>query len=289
MYGYVLPLKSKIRQQDYILFRAFYCGMCKTTGALFGQWARYTVNYDTAFMAALVSDCLDFPEEIDKRACIGHPFSRTPMELRNELLEKLSCANVILAYYKVLDDVTDGSRKARVALKIMKKAYDKAKTMLPGADEIVRDGYDRLRRMEQNNEKMLDRVCDCFAALLKNLFALLLGDKANEPVLSLAYNIGKFVYIADALDDIDEDAADGNYNVFIAAMGEYESRAAFVGKHRAQLEFIFASTVNKAIAAFNDMSFTQSYSLLENIIYYGLRDETEKLLSAEKKLPRPKI
>ncbi len=289
MYGYVLPLKSKIRQQDYILFRAFYCGMCKTTGALFGQWARYTVNYDTAFMAALVSDCLDFPEEIDKRACIGHPFSRTPMVLRNELLEKLSCANVILAYYKVLDDVTDGSRKARVALKIMKKAYDKAKTMLPGADEIVRDGYDRLRRMEQNNEKMLDRVCDCFAALLKNLFALLLGDKANEPVLSLAYNIGKFVYIADALDDIDEDAADGNYNVFIAAMGEYESRAAFVGKHRAQLEFIFAFTVNKAIAAFNDMSFTQSYSLLENIIYYGLRDETEKLLSAGKKLPRPKI
>ena len=289
MYGYVLPLKSKIRQQDYILFRAFYCGMCKTTGALFGQWARYTVNYDTAFMAALVSDFLDFPEEIDKRACIGHPFSRTPMVLRNELLEKLSCANVILAYYKVLDDVTDGSRKARVALKIMKKAYDKAKTMLPGADEIVRDGYDRLRRMEQNNEKMLDRVCDCFAALLKNLFALLLGDKANEPVLSLAYNIGKFVYIADALDDIDEDAADGNYNVFIAALGEYESRAAFVGKHRAQLEFIFASTVNKAIAAFNDMSFTQSYSLLENIIYYGLRDETEKLLSAEKKLPRPKI
>lgn len=289
MYGYVLPLKSKIRQQDYILFRAFYCGMCKTTGALFGQWARYAVNYDTAFMAALVSDCLDFPEEIDKRACIGHPFSRTPMVLRNELLEKLSCANVILAYYKVLDDVTDGSRKARVALKIMKKAYDKAKTMLPGADEIVRDGYDRLRRMEQNNEKMLDRVCDCFATLLKNLVALLLGDKANEPVLSLAYNIGKFVYIADALDDIDEDAADGNYNVFIAAMGEYESRAAFVGKHRAQLEFIFASTVNKAIAAFNDMSFTQSYSLLENIIYYGLRDETEKLLSAEKKLPRPKI
>ena len=289
MYGYVLPLKSKIRQQDYILFRAFYCGMCKTTGALFGQWARYTVNYDTAFMAALVSDCLDFPEEIDKRACIGHPFSRTPMVLRNGVLEELSCANVRLAYYKVLDDVTDGSRKARVALKIMKKAYDKAKTMLPGADEIVRDGYDRLRRMEQNNEKMLDRVCDCFAALLKNLFALLLGDKANEPVLSLAYNIGKFVYIADALDDIDEDAADGNYNVFIAAMGEYESRAAFVGKHRAQLEFIFASTVNKAIAAFNDMSFTQSYSLLENIIYYGLRDETEKLLSAEKKLPRPKI
>ena len=76
---------------------------------------------------------------------------------------------------------------------------------------------------------------------------------------------------------------------FVAAFGNCENRAAFVEKNRCDIEFMFASTINKAIAAFNDMTFTQSYSLLENIIYYGLRDVAEKLLSAEKKLPRPKI
>lgn len=289
MYGYVLPLKSKIRQQDYILYRAFYCGMCKTTGALFGQWARYSVTYDTAFMAALVSDCLAYPEEISEQSCLGHPFSKSPMIQQNELLERLAAVNVILAGYKLLDDVTDGGKKARVALKIFRKAYNKARDMMPQADAIVKDGYERLRICEKSGEKIIDKAGDCFAGLMKKLFSLILGDKAGDDVLSLAYNIGKFVYIADALDDLDEDAASGNYNPFIAAFGEYENRACFIEKNRSEIEFIFASTVNKAIAAFNGMTFTQSYSLLENIIYYGLRDVSEKLLSAEKKLARPKI
>lgn len=289
MYGYVLPLKSKIRQQDYILYRAFYCGMCKTTGALFGQWARYAVTYDTAFMAVLASECLDYPEKIDKCACVGHPFSKTPMIMRNPLLEKLAAINVILAYYKLKDDVTDGKKKARAALKLFSKAYNKAKALAPGADEIVKDGYERLRRCEIANESVPDRVCDCFASLLKDLFCLILGDKAGDAVCSLVYNVGKFVYIADALDDITDDVRSGNYNPFVAAFGNCENRAAFVEKNRRDIEFMFASTINKAIAAFNDMTFTQSYSLLENIIYYGLRDVAEKLLSAERKLPRPKI
>ena len=289
MYGYVLPLKSGLRQQDYILYRAFYCGMCKTTGALFGQWARYAVTYDAAFMATLVSDCLNYPEKIDEQACVGHPFKKTPVIVRNPLLEKLASANVILAYHKLLDDVTDGSKKARIALKIFKKAYNKAKEIFPGADETVSSGYAKLRECEINGETVFDKASDCFAALLRELFALVLEDKATDAVMSLAYNVGKFVYIADALDDYDEDAESGNYNAFAAAFGKFGSRKEFMEKNRRDVEFIFASTVNRAIAAFNKMTFTQSYSLLENIIYYGLRDVSERLLAADKKLARPKI
>ena len=135
----------------------------------------------------------------------------------------------------------------------------------------------------------MDVIADCFASLLKRLFALMLGDKATDAACSLAYNIGKFVYVADALDDIDEDFASGNYNPFLAAFGNYTDRVKFINDNRAELEFIFNSTVNRAIAAFNDMKFTQSYSLLENIIYYGLRDEVERLFASTKKLPRPKV
>lgn len=289
MYGYVLPLKSKIRQQDYILYRAFYCGMCKATGSTFGQCARFAVTYDAAFMATLVSDCLNWPEEIKQSSCVGHVFRKTPMIVENQLMVRLAAVNVILAHYKLADDVLDGKKNARAALKIFKKAYNKAVTLEPMADEIVRRGYERLRAEELAGERIIDKVAHCFASLLKELFALLLGDKANEAVLSLAYNVGKFVYVADALDDLEEDAESGNYNPLIAAYGKFESRRDFIEKNRREIQFLFASTVNKAIAAFNDMTFTQSYSLLQNIVYYGLRDEAEKLLAAEKKLPRPKI
>ena len=45
----------------------------------------------------------------------------------------------------MLDDVTDGSRKARVALKIMKKAYDKARTMRQGSFYTTPNGKDGLK------------------------------------------------------------------------------------------------------------------------------------------------
>ena len=107
--------------------------------------------------------------------------------------------------------------------------------------------------------------------------------------MSLVYNIGKFAYVADALDDVDEDFESGNYNPFLAAYGNYADRRQFIRDNRSELEFTFNSTVNRAIAAFNDMKFTQSRDLLENIIYYGLRAETELLFASDKKLPRPKI
>ena len=116
MYGYVLPQKKIIRQQDYILYRAFYCGTCKTTGKLFGQWARYAVGYDAAFMAALLSDQLDYPQKITEQNCLGHPLKKTPMVESNQFMEKIAAANAILARWKLYDDKTDGDKKARVAL-----------------------------------------------------------------------------------------------------------------------------------------------------------------------------
>lgn len=289
MFGYVLPYKTNMRQQDYILYRAFYCGMCKTVGDVFGQLPRYSVTYDAALMCALVSDCLDYPEEIREMSCVGAPFKKKPMIVRNELMEKLAAVNIILCRHKLHDDFVDGGGKSRLALKLISKAYNKAKSMQPEADKIVADSYESLRKCELAGEKSVDKVSHCFASMMRDLFACLLGDKAGDAVLSLAYNIGKFVYIADALDDIDEDVKSGNYNPLLSAFGNYVSRRQFIDDNRDELDFMFASTVNRAISSFNRMIFTQSRSLIENIVYYGLRDKTEQLFASDKKLDRPRI
>ncbi len=289
MFGYVVPVKSKLSQQDFVLYRAFYCGMCKTIGSLFGQLPRYSVSYDSAFLAALVSDCLDYPEEIKLSACVGNPFKKKPMIAQNELMEKLAAVNIILCRYKLFDDVVDGKTDAKIAMKFFAKAYKKSVQMMPEADEIVKIGYENLRNCETSGCDSVDRVGHCFANMLKKLFALILGDRGDEHVLSMVYNVGKFIYIADALDDIEEDKKSGNYNVFLISYGKFENRRQFIEDNRAELEFLFASTVNKAIAEFNARKYTQSYTLLQNIVYYGLRDKTEQLFASDKKLDRPRI
>ena len=289
MFGYVTPDKSQIRQQDYVLYRAFYCGICKTIGDRFGQFARYTVSYDSAFLGALISDCLDYPQKIEEQSCIGNPFNKKPMIVTNPLMEKISAVTVILARYKLRDDVIDGDKSKRVAIKILSGAYNKAKEIAPECDKIVAYWYDELRKCEKSGETSVDKVSHCFAMMMKNLFADLLQDKADDNILSLAYNIGKFVYIADALDDVDEDFKSGNYNALLSAYPGYENRRQFIEDNKKDLEFLFAFTVNKAIASFNDRKYNQSYSLLENVIYYGLRKKTQELFYSQDKLPRPKI
>lgn len=37
------------------------------------------------------------------------------------------------------------------------------------------------------------------------------------------------------------------------------------------------------------MRFTQSYTLLKNVVYDGLRSKAAEVLGADKKIPKPKI
>ena len=290
MFGYVTPVKSELRQQDFVLYRAFYCGICATIGRKYGSLPRFSTTYDITFLSLLVHDVMEQEVSFSEERCIGNPFRKKLMIGGNELLERLCAANMILTFYKLTDDVIDGGGvKKRVARSALKKSYAKAKEILPEADEIMRRRYDELREMERANETSIDRVSHCFASLLKEVAFAIMGEKAGDNALSLCYNIGKFVYLIDALDDVDEDYKSGNYNPFLAAYGGYESREQFFGAHEAEIGFALNSTVNRAISCFNDMDFKQSYTLLKNIVHDGLRNKIKEVLGSKKKLPAPKI
>lgn len=290
MFGYVTPVKSELRDQDFVLYRAFYCGICAAIGRNYGSLPRFTTTYDVTFLSLLVHDVTSQDVEFYEAKCVGNPFQKKVMIRGNELLDRLCAANIIMTYYKLLDDVIDGGGgKKRLARAAMKKPYLKAVKVLPQADEIMKRRYGELRDLEKAGEKSIDRVAHCFASLLKEVAFCIIGDKADDNTLSLCYNIGKFVYLIDALDDVDEDAKKGNYNPFLAAYGSFTSRKEFYETHRDEIAFSLNSTVNRAIECFNGMSFTQSYSLLKNIVHVGLRNKVKEVLDSDKKLPNPKL
>ena len=289
MFGYITPDKSKLLQQDFVLYRAFYCGVCLQIGRDYGNIPRFTTSYDITFLSVLTHDATNQAVDFKQCRCLGNPLTKKLTVCENPLLKKLCAVNLILTYHKLTDDVIDGGGlKKKLARKYMEKPYKKAKEIAPGIDEIVSEWYEKLRVLEKEKESSIDKVSHCFATLLKRVAVELVGENASEEFASLCYNIGKFVYIADALDDIDEDAKSGNYNPFLVGR-EFTTRREFIQNNRDELEFLFACTVNRATESFNNMKFTQSYTLLKNIVYCGLREKTKQLLQSEKKLPRPEI
>ena len=288
MYGYVVPVKAELGQADFCLYRAFYCGICKSTGKMFGQWPRFTTNYDMVFLSVLLHDYSKQQVTFSNERCVCNPKKKT-IVCRNELFDKIVATNILLSYNKAQDDVNDdGGIKKRAVRKMLKKHYRKAAELFPEADKIITEQYGKLLELEKQNTKGIDRVADCFAVMMEKLGLLLTGS-SDAQLGKLLYNVGKFVYVADAIDDIDEDFKKKRYNPVLIEYSGYKNRKQFIDAHRRELTFLLASTVNRAIECFNNMTFTGASDLMRNIVHKGLRSKCEELLGSEKKLPPPKI
>ncbi len=290
MYGYIVPYKNTLRASDFVLYRSFYCGICCQTGKLFGQLPRFTTNYDFAFLTALLFDYSSSDIVIEEHTCVLNPVKKKAILMPDALLEKVVAANILLAYQKAEDGVIDGDGiKYRAVRRILKKPFSKCKKLIPQAWDAIKASYKRQAAVEKENVSSIDRAADPFAELMRKLPSLILGCETDDNFEHLCYNIGKFVYLADALDDIADDYKKKRYNPFLAAYGEFTSRKQFISEHKDELEFIFDSVCARAQNCFNSLKLTQSYSLLKNIVFDGMNNKTRELLSSAKKLKSPRI
>lgn len=285
MYGYVVPDKSCLTKECFGIYRAFYCGICCAVAGRYSTAARMTVGYDLTFLAVLVSDVTKSDVDIVERGCMLDP-RRRPMVDDVKLLNDISAVGIILAYRKAMDGIADGEGfKYKVARKLLGKDYKRAVEAMPVVDEIVARSMAELEKLEKSQCRSIDRVADCFAGMMRDIVRVL-GCR-GEYIERLAYNIGKFVYVMDAVDDAEEDSRKGRYNPYFVRIGM--SRKQFLTERREEIEFTLYSTINRIIQDFCRLELTQSYDLLYNIVCYGLRAKVAELLDSNKKLPPPKV
>lgn len=294
MFGYVLPDCETLSVREYSLYRAIYCGICLATKRRYGQLPRMTVNYDITTFALLATEAESANLEFGMCRCLGD-FRRKPYVKSCDLIDRMADLNILLCAHKAEDDAVDSGRKSFFTQKLLRPHYEKARQRLPEADKIMEEMYSALREAEKAGESSLDRSSDHFAKMLERTMATVSLSCRDEyysaAMRKLCYNIGKFVYLADALDDLEEDFAKKRYNPIIAFAPDYEKggRKEYLERHMAELRFAVNSTINRAIASSNELVFTQANDLLRNIIYEGLRKKADELFSAEKKLPAPKV
>ncbi|MCH5351438.1 MAG: hypothetical protein J1F39_05685 [Clostridiales bacterium] len=289
MYGYVIPQKSTLSNQDFVLYRSFYCGICCQTGKLFGQLPRFTTNYDFTFLSALLHDAAKADIVIEEHGCVLNPKKKAILQ-PNPLHERIAAANIILSYKKAEDGVKDGDGlKYGLARRAFSRPYKKAAAAFPEIAEAVNAAYEKIDSVETENVESLDRAADPFASMMAKISEVIIGERIDDNLKGLCYNIGKFVYFADAIDDLEDDFRKKRYNPFIAALGEFKSRADFMEKNKDAVEFAVMSTYARAVDCFIRLNLTQSRSLLTNIVCEGLKAKAEELLGAKKKLRPPKI
>jgi len=285
MFGYILPEKPEMKIKDYELFRAYYCGVCKSIAKRYGQLERFTLNYDSAFLAILVSSVAGLTPSARKERCIAHPLKKRHVIVSNEIIDYASDINVLLAYYNLEDNRRDeGSILSGTAAALLKRAYKRIKRKYPDKCAIIENRLAELHRLEKERCSSMDRAAEPFAKLMEEVTAyepLCVDEKYGKILRWTGYNLGKWIYILDAFDDLEKDARKCSYNPLIYQY-DYKDEGIdnFRKRIRERVEFNLTYSLNQIAGAYELLGAKANNGILENIIYIGMLRKTEKILEA---------
>lgn len=213
MFGYVRPALDHLSREQRDDYQSVYCGLCHALGRRYGPLARFTLRYDFAFLAILLEPG---EEARECRRCPFHPLRRPRACAAGAWLDAAADQSVILTWHKLSDDVDDRGFWAglpyRFVRRVFRRAYRRAALAQPEFDRRARQGLERLRELERVRSPQMDRAADAFAGILA-CAALAAPEEGRRKALEqLLYHLGRWVYLMDAWDDLDEDRKRGRYN-----------------------------------------------------------------------------
>ncbi|MBC8571135.1 DUF5685 family protein [Zongyangia hominis] len=288
MFGYVRPCKPELKIKEFEIYQSVYCGLCKQLGRSFGYFARFTLNYDFAFLAmldmALDGSCPRF----ERQRCFANPLKKKNCCLKNPSLAFSADVAQIMLYYKVRDDMSDGGflgkLRGYLLLPFVGRARKKAAKRRPKIDEIMKESTERQAALEQAGCQHVDEAAHPSAEFLSRICEEMARDERQKRVLGrFGYLLGRWIYLIDALDDMDEDLEKGNYNPFLAAYqikpGEKEKIEKVAEEAKGSLNL----TTAEIGAAYELLDIQRFRPIFDNVIYLGFADTMNQIRTKRSK------
>ena len=273
MFGYVKVDSAELKVREYEFYRGTYCGLCRAMGKCTGQCSRMTLSYDFAFLA-ICRMALEENVEIrfEQKRCFVHPFKKRNVLVRTPLLDFCAGAAALLNYHRVRDDLCDerGLKKwrARLALPFVSRARKKAlKQGLGELDEAIAAGLARLSALEEEKPKSVDAPAAIFGDILGDIMAHGLDTADARVARAAGRAIGRWIYIADALDDAPEDGDRQRYNPFLLLYGHVPTE-----EEREGIEAALKNELYEAEAAMDllDIHNENVKQIIYNVLYLGM-------------------
>ena len=258
MFGYVQANLNDLSPEEQARYRAAYCGLCRTLGKRYGWPARMGLTYDLTFLTLLLSSLYEPEEETGVFRCLPHPW-KAHEYMTDRCTEYAADMTVALVYFKCLDDWQDEHKFSRkMYASWLKKPYEKVKTLWPEKCQVIEAELRVLSQIENAKDPSPDAAANCFGRLMGELFVLQ-EDHWQERLRALGYSMGRYIYLADAMVDLQNDQKHGNYNPLA---GLDTDPVAF----RSTLTVVLGG----ASQALEALPLVQDIHILRNILYSGL-------------------
>ena len=232
MFGYVTVNKPEIKFKDFDMYRSFYCGLCRELRERYGIPGQISLTYDMTFVVLLLSGLYEPPTQKGTSRCAVHPLKPQPVR-RNEITTYCADMNVILSYYKCMDDWQDERKPLRYAYaRLLNAGGKKRMAGYPEKIRKIQDALLKLSRLEKQGETDVDRVAGCSGQIMEEVFAFR------------------------------KDAENGNYNPFL----EKYKMEGFEEEIRRMLMMMLSESCRE----FEKMPVIRYGDILRNILYSGV-------------------
>ncbi len=284
MFGYVTPEKPELKIREYETFRAYYCGLCKALSRNCGQFSRLVLSYDATFLTVLLSSLVGEGEQAVMQRCPLHPVKRRPViKSYGNVMRYAADINVILAYHNLRDNYMDErSLKSLAAAALLRNAAVRAGRRIPGKLLVINGRLKGLREEEKNGTDSVDRAAEPFARLMEEVLAFEAGEldgKDIEALRWIGYNLGKWLYVIDACDDLEDDLKYGSYNPLLLKFGKEGLDTKHIReKMKKRTEFNLTYCLSEISKGIELLNIRRNRGIIENIVYMGMLRKTEQIL-----------
>ncbi|MFT9077377.1 DUF5685 family protein [Ethanoligenens sp.] len=271
MFGYVKPFKPELKIREFEAYRAVYCGMCHTLGKRYAFAMRFILSYDLTLMAMLLLSMRESPVTICKCRCPAN-LRKLPACTQGRELRFVADCGVLLLYHKLRDNLHDASipKKVLAALLLPIAACMKrrAASRQPQAAARIADAM-RAQADAESKGAGIDAAADPTSGMIGDLLLLGAEKQADERVLHrFGYFLGRWIYLIDAVDDMQQDTQSGDFNPFALAW-HLSPTSDFVAA-RARTVGLLNSCVYEMQAALALLPVRQYAEVLENTFSLGL-------------------
>ena len=263
MFGYICVNEQELKLREYTAYRGFYCGLCRNLHLRYGRIAQLMLNYDLTFLAILMTGLYEPQQQMTQHRCIPHPVMKH-LHIENEAVSYAADMCVMLSWQKLADDWKDERKYPQLAAAtLLKKAYRKLRTEYPRQARALEKNIRLLSEAEKEGRTDIDYVAGLTGRFLGEIFVWKEDEWQND-LREMGFYLGKFIYLMDAIEDVEKDRKRGSYNLF----SDYPDiwQADTEQRNRELLTGMMAESSK----AFERLPVIEYAEIIRNILYSGV-------------------
>lgn len=261
MFGYVVVNKPELKIKDFDTYKAFYCGLCRLLHTKYGRIGQMSLNYDLTFLAILLTGLYEPDTQVIEERCIVHPINKH-RKLENPYLEYAADMTILLTYLKVEDDWKDDHQYRSVVMRqLLKRKFQRVQQKYPEKTARIVDVLKQTDELEKEQAYDIDKLSSLTGTLMGEIMSYK-DDVWHATLYEVGDYLGRFIYIMDAYDDIEDDIKEQNFNPFLQ---DYQN-----DNFEKRIKTILELMIAKSADAFEILPILKHVDILRNIIYSGV-------------------